>query len=170
LTKLTVRHGFEEGGRGLLLALADEGQPFVPAAHQREVLRAKLRRAVAALVETVQHRDRQAGVEAVACRYHLAVPGDGVGHAADRLFVERVRERRTGDLARGVPARREDRIAGAQRVGGLLAQPAIFAGEADAASLGENFEKEAAGEGRPAVAAECRREPFVLAQGGGYFW
>ena len=153
LTKLTVRRGFEDGLRRLLLALADELQPFVPVAHEREVARPKLDGAVAALVEPMEHGDRQARIETVALGDDLAILPDRVGDAVDGLFVERVGERRPGKLARGIPAGGEQRVAGAQRIGRLLGQLRIFAGEADAACLGQHFEKEPTGERRPAVAA-----------------
>ena len=153
LTKLTVRRGFEEGAGGLVLALADQAQPFVPAAHQGEMARAKLGSAVAALVEAVKHGDRQAAVVAVAGRDHLAVLGDGLGDPVDRAFVKRVGERRAGQLAGGVPAGGEDGVAGAQRIGRLLGQLRKFASGGDPAGFAQHLEEQAPGERGPAVAA-----------------
>ena len=157
MTKLTVWRGLQEGLGRPLLAAADVGQEFLPIADDGEVLRAELDRAVAALVETVENGDRQAAVEAMALGDDLAVLDDGLGHSVDGLFEKRVGELGAGDLARRVPAGGEQGIAGAKGVGGLLRQLRPAARLADPPGLGERLEEEAAGEGRPAVAAAIVR-------------
>lgn len=153
--KLTVRTAHHEGVVCReVVARLDPVEPLVPIGQQRHVASAADPRFLAAGIEPLEHRHRQAVVVPVAGGDDLAVAGDGFGHAADRAFVQGVGERLAGDLARRIPAGGEDRVAGAQGVSRLRGHAADIAGELDAAGLGEDFEKGAAGGGGPAVLAD----------------
>jgi len=59
LSKFTVPRGFKDSGRRLVVAVADQVQPFVATAHDRQVVRAKIGRAITALVEALKGGGRQ---------------------------------------------------------------------------------------------------------------
>jgi hypothetical protein len=103
------RRGWEgdRGGRGLVPGAdrLQERQPFGAGARSHGQLRGG---AVAALVEPMEHGDRQPRVEAVA-RDGLATGAcDGVGQAVECLFGEAVGEDVAGDARCRIPTPRPD--------------------------------------------------------------
>jgi hypothetical protein len=78
---------------------------------------------------------------------------DGLGDSVEALLESLVGERIASNQGGGVPAGGEQRIAIAQRVGGLLGEPGIGQGQADPPGIGEHLQEELAREGSPAVAA-----------------
>jgi hypothetical protein len=147
---LTVLRAIEDRLRGLVVALADQVQPLVPAAHHREMLVAALLGTVAAFVEATEDRDRQAGIEAVAGHHDSVGTGDGLGNALQRLLGHGVVHRPSREHGGRIPTGGEQRIARRQRIGRLAGEAGIFAGERQPAGVGDHLEEELAQEGRPA--------------------